>query len=250
MTTEPTDVPPVRVVIADDQPMIRLGLTMILDNEPDIITVGEAADGQQALDLVRTTSTDVVLLDIRMPGVDGIEATRRIRADPSLEAVRVVVLTTFDDEEYVTQALRAGADAFLLKDTDPATLIAAVHRVHAGGSLIDPAVTAMVLDQWRAWGADQPGGGPGGPSHDGLARLTPREREVLLAVARGGSNLEVAAELGITQTTVKAYVHELLTKLGCTGRSQLVVIAYESGLVVPGTTRTPGGVGQGGPGGA
>lgn len=253
MTTEPTDVPPVRVVIADDQPMIRLGLTMILDNEPDITTVGEAADGQQALDLVRATGTDVVLLDIRMPGVDGIEATRQIRADPSLEAVRVVVLTTFDDEEYVTAALRAGADAFLLKDTDPGTLIAAVHRVHAGGSLIDPAVTAMVLDQWRAWGAGQAGGSPGGsggPGSDQLARLTPREREVLLAVARGGSNLEVATELGITQTTVKAYVHELLTKLGCTGRSQLVVIAYESGLVVPGTGRTPGGVEQGGPGGA
>lgn len=233
---------PVRVVIADDQPMIRLGLRMILDNEPDITTVGEAADGRTVLDQVRSADADVVLMDIRMPGTDGIEATRRIRADPTLDTVRVVALTTFDDEEYVTGALRAGADAFLLKDTDPGTLVAAVHRVHAGGSLIDPAVTAMILGQWRSWSSTSGHQARRPTRSTAVDGLTPRERDVLLAIARGGSNQDVADELGLTHATVKAYVHDLLTKLGCAGRSQLVVLAYEAGLVVPGS-----GSGQAGP---
>jgi DNA-binding NarL/FixJ family response regulator len=222
--------PPVRVVIADDQPMIRMGLRMILDHEPDIVTVGEARDGAGAVDLARRERPDVVLMDIRMPGMDGVEATRRIRAEADLEGVRVVALTTFDDEEYVTGALRAGADAFLLKDTDPATLITAVHRVHGGGNMLDPAVTALVLGQWRAWGRAQGGDGPRAT----LDALTPREIQVLLAVARGGSNTDIAGDLGLSTATVKTHVHTLLRKLGCTARAQLVVLAYESGLVVPG----------------
>jgi DNA-binding NarL/FixJ family response regulator len=229
---------PIRVVIADDQPMIRLGLRMILDEEPDLVTVGEAGDGTEAVAVARRTGADVLLLDIRMPGTDGIEATRQVRADPALAALRVVVLTTFDDEEYVTGALRAGADAFLLKDTDPGTLVSAVRRVHGGGSLIDPMITALVLDQWRAWGAGRPaspiGGGGSAGAGDALAGLTPREREVLRVVARGASNADAAAELGLSPATIKAYVHDLLTQLGCTARSQLVVVAYEAGLVVPG----------------
>lgn len=246
---------PVRVVIADDQPMIRLGLRMILDEEPDVLTVAEAADGEQAITLARTAEADVLLLDIRMPGTDGIEATRRIRADPALDGTRIVVLTTFDDEEYVTGALRAGADAFLLKDTDPGTLVTAVRRVHGGGSLIDPAITTLVLDQWRAWGAGRPvGPSAGGDASAAAGRgvldpLTPREHDVLRAVARGGTNADIAAELGLSPATVKAYVHDLLTKLGCTGRSQLVVLAYEAGLVVPGGGMPGGGaLGRGMPG--
>jgi DNA-binding NarL/FixJ family response regulator len=227
--TEPA---PVRVLIADDQAMIRLGLRMILDHEPDLTVTAEAADGQAAVALA--PGADVVLMDVRMPGTDGIEATRRIRADPALAGVRVVVLTTFDDEEYVTGALQAGADAFLLKDTDPGTLVAAVRRVHAGGSLLDPAVTTLVLDQWRRWGRGRPGEGARGAAAAGLAALTSREREVLLAVARGRSNQEVADGLGITVATAKAYVHAVLAKTGCTARTQLVVLAYEAGLVVPG----------------
>ncbi|MFC8191042.1 response regulator transcription factor [Cellulomonas sp. NPDC057328] len=129
----------VRVVVVDDQPTIRLGLRLILDHEPDVVTVGEAGDGAAAVEVARRTSPHVVLMDVRMPGTDGIEATRRLRADPALADVRVLVLTTFDDEEYVTAALRAGADGFLLKDADPASLVAAVHRVRAGGSVLDPA---------------------------------------------------------------------------------------------------------------
>lgn len=225
--------PPTRVVIVDDQAMIRMGLRMILDHEPDIVTVGEAGDGEAAVALAAAERPDVVLMDIRMPRLDGVEATRRIRADPALEGVRVAVLTTFDDEEYVTGALAAGADAFLLKDTDPGTLVACVRRVRDGGSLLDPGVTALVVRQWREgvradavadarWRA-------------AVADLTAREVDVLRAVARGASNTDIAAALDVTTATVKSHVHALLRKLGCTVRAQLVVAAYESGLVVPGT---------------
>ncbi|MGV8979432.1 MAG: LuxR C-terminal-related transcriptional regulator [Cellulomonas sp.] len=207
----------VRVVIADDQPMIRMGLRMILDHEPDIETIGEAGDGAAAVDLARRKRPDVVLMDIR--------------AEPDLDRVRVVALTTFDDEEYVTGALRAGADAFLLKDTEPATLISAVHSVHAGGSLLDPAVTALVLGQWRTWGRTQ---SSTEQTPTAVETLTARELEVLRAVARGGSNTDIARELNVSTTTVKSHVHTLLRKLGSTARAQLVVLAYEAGLVVPG----------------
>ncbi|AEI10689.1 response regulator transcription factor [Cellulomonas gilvus] len=219
----------VRVVVVDDQPTIRLGLRMILDHEPDVEVVGEAGDGQAAVDVVREVRPDVVLLDVRMPGTDGVEAARRIRADPDLAAVRIVVLTTFDDEEYVTGALHAGAHAFLLKDAEPATLVDTVHRVHRGESVLDPKVTGVVVGQWRAGTA--PRAAAAGRAAEAIGTLTQREREVLVAVARGGSNTDVAAELGVGEATVKAHVHALLRKLGCTTRTQLVVTAYESGLV-------------------
>ncbi len=228
----------VRVVVVDDQPTIRLGMRLILDHEPDVVTVGEAGDGTEAVEVARRTSPHVVLMDVRMPGTDGIEATRRLRADPALADVRVLVLTTFDDEEYVTAALRAGADGFLLKDADPASLVAAVHRVRAGGSVLDPAVTPLVLSQWRRWSvASSSSSGPVPGAAAGVAALGAvdgRARDVLLAVARGLSNQEVAASLGLTLATTKTYVHELLHRTGCTSRTQLVVLAYEAGLVVPG----------------
>ncbi|MFS0702940.1 response regulator [Cellulomonas sp. 179-A 9B4 NHS] len=234
----------VRVVVVDDQPTIRLGLRLILDHEPDVVTVGEASDGAAAVEVARRTSPHVVLMDVRMPGTDGIEATRRLRADAALADVRVLVLTTFDDEEYVTAALRAGADGFLLKDADPASLVAAVHRVRAGGSVLDPAVTPLVLSQWRRWSvasssaaAASPSSGPVPGAAGGVAALGAvdgRARDVLLAVARGLSNQEAAVSLGLTLATTKTYVHELLHRTGCTSRTQLVVLAYEAGLVVPG----------------
>ncbi len=230
-----TDPQQVRVLVADDQAMIRLGLRMIVDHEPDLATVAEAADGAEAVALARRERPDVVLMDIRMPVLDGIAATRALRADPDLAGVRVLVLTTFDDEEYVTGALRAGADGFLLKDADPGTLVTAVRRVHGGGSVLDPAVAPLVLDQWRRWGGSRaPAGADAGPAAAALAGLTGRERDVLLAVARGRSNQEAADALGLAVATVKAYVHGLLAKTGCASRTQLVVLAYEAGLVVPG----------------
>lgn len=223
---------PARVVIVDDQAMIRVGLRMILDHEPDIVTVGEAGDGEAAVALAAAERPDVVLMDIRMPRLDGVEATRRIRADPALEAVRVAVLTTFDDEEYVTGALAAGADAFLLKDTDPATLVACVRRVRDGGSLLDPGVTALVVRQWRE--GVRSDAVADARWRSAVADLTAREVDVLRAVASGASNTDIAAALDVTTATVKSHVHALLRKLGCTVRAQLVVAAYESGLVVPG----------------
>lgn len=221
-----------RVVIADDQAMIRFGLRMILDHEPDVVTVGEAGDGEAAVAQAAALRPDVVLMDIRMPRLDGVEATRRIRTDPALADVRVAVLTTFDDEEYVTGALAAGADAFLLKDTDPGTLVACVRTVGRGGSLLDPAITPLVVRQWRAGLRAAPASDAG--LRAAVDALTPREVDVLRAVARGASNADVAAELDVTTATVKSHVHALLRKLGVTHRAALVVAAYESGLVVPG----------------
>ncbi|SDC91154.1 two component transcriptional regulator, LuxR family [Sanguibacter gelidistatuariae] len=233
--------PSVRVVVVDDQPTIRLGLTMILDNEPDITVVGEAKDGQEALDVVRALRPDVVLMDIRMPRLDGVEATRILTADPTLADVRTIVLTTFNDEEYLFGALRAGASGFLLKDVDPATLITAIHRVHAGDSLLDPSVTRSIIERYvelfsrdvRAQPAGSPAGSPSArtPGAALMNTISPRERDVLLAVVTGGSNRDIAAGLFLTEATVKSHIRSLLTKLGLTSRVQLVVAAYESGLV-------------------
>lgn len=229
--------PSVRVVVVDDQPTIRLGLTMILDNEPDITVVGEAKDGQEALEVVRELHPDVVLMDIRMPRLDGVEATRLLVADPALPGVRIIVLTTFNDEEYLYGALRAGASAFLLKDVDPATLITAIHRVHAGDSLLDPSVTRSIIERYvelserRDQRAQPSEATPPGDRQVLLSAISPREREVLLAVAAGGSNREIATALFLTEATVKSHVRSLLTKLGMSSRVQLVVAAYESGLV-------------------
>lgn len=228
---------PARVLIVDDQAMIRLGLRMILDHEDDLVTVGEAGDGETAVALAATERPDVVLMDIRMPVLDGVEATRRIRANPELDGVRVAVLTTFDDEQYVIGALRAGADAFLLKDCDPATLVACVRRVRDGGSMLDPGVTSLVVQQWRAGlRADAVADARW---RSAVAGLTAREVDVLRAVARGASNTDIAEALDVTTATVKSHVHALLRKLGCTVRAQLVVAAYESGLVVPGAPDAP-----------
>jgi DNA-binding NarL/FixJ family response regulator len=229
--------PPVRVVVVDDQSTIRLGLRMILDNEPDVTVVGEAGDGETAVAMARALRPDVVLMDVRMPRLDGIEATARIVADPELADVRTLVLTTFDDDEYVYGALRAGAAGFLLKDADPQTLVDAVHRVRAGDSLLDPAVTGRIISTYVELARLAPLGPDAaetGAPANGLAAATPREREVLLAVARGLSNREIGAELHLTEATVKSHVRSLLTKVGLTNRVQLVILAYEAGLVRPG----------------
>jgi DNA-binding NarL/FixJ family response regulator len=250
MTVPPIEPTAVRVLLADDQPTIRLGLQMILDHEPDLQVVAQAADGLAAVELAERLRPDVALLDVRMPGLDGVAATAQIRA--RCPDVRVVVITTFEDDEYVVGALRAGADGFLLKACEPERLIDAVRRVAAGEALLDPRVTGTVLDRYRSLlsSASGPAGGPpptSGPTTSGpttsaaggvraaqLDRLTPRERDVLVVLASGAPNREIAARLALTETTVKTYVHALLTKLERTTRAELVALAYESGLVVPG----------------
>ncbi|MEM9034074.1 MAG: response regulator transcription factor [Actinomycetota bacterium] len=219
----------IRVVLADDQAMVRSGLRLLLDVEPDIEVVGEASDGAEAIDQVRATSPDVVLMDIRMPGVDGITATERlVVAD---RGVRVLVLTTFDDDEVVFASLRAGASGFLLKNAPPEELIDAVRIVAAGDSLLDPGVTRRVIEAAQA---------PSSPVVDParermLDELTDREREVLVQVATGSSNVEIAAALYVGEATVKTHVSNVLSKLGLRDRVQAVVFAYESGLVTPGS---------------
>ena len=222
---------PVRVVVVDDQATIRLGLRMILDNEPDVTVVGEAGDGLAAVTMARALRPDVVLMDVRMPRLDGIEATARIVAD-GLAGVHTLVLTTFDDDEYVYGALRAGAAGFLLKDADPQSLVDAVHRVRAGDSLLDPAVTGRIISTYVELARRAPRD-DGGNVVPGLDAASPREREVLFAVARGLSNREIGAELHLTEATVKSHVRSLLTKVGLTNRVQLVILAYEAGLVRP-----------------
>jgi DNA-binding NarL/FixJ family response regulator len=217
----------VRVIVVDDQPTIRLGLRMILDHEPDITTVGEAADGRGAVEQVLAHRPDVVLLDVRMPGTDGVEATRLLRAEPRLAALRVIMLTTFDDEEYLVGALRAGADAFLLKDSDPATLIATVHAVCRGESVLDPKVTGRLVSRWRSLDAAAPSTAP-------VPRFTQRELQVLAEVARGRTNRQIASALALSESAVKGQVHALLSRTGCASRAQLVARAYEWGLT--GTT--------------
>ncbi|MGW5260532.1 response regulator [Microbispora sp. NPDC004025] len=216
----------IRVVIADDQHLVRGGLRALLERAPDIEVAGEAADGESAVGMARRERPDVVLMDVRMPGVDGIEATRRIAADDRLRTVRVVVLTTFDDDEYLFEAIRAGAAGFLLKDTPPDDLRAAVRTVAAGDALLSPAVTGRVMSAAAlAFTTVDPGR---------IAGLTEREREVLAQVATGLSNAEIGAALFISPATARTYVSRLLTKLGARDRAQLVVAGYESGLVRPG----------------
>ncbi|WP_433061333.1 response regulator [Dactylosporangium sp. CS-033363] len=211
-----------RVVVADDQDLVRGGLCMILESQPDISVVGEASDGEQAVARARQTSPDVVLMDVRMPVMDGIAATRAICAATS---ARVLVLTTFDLDEYVYDALQAGASGFLLKDMHRTELVAAVRTVAAGSSLLAPTVTQRLIAdvlRHRAFRTD-----------DRLGALTPRELDILREVARGQSNAEIAAALFVTEHTVKTHVSNLLAKLGLRDRVQAVVLAYESGLVRP-----------------
>jgi DNA-binding NarL/FixJ family response regulator len=218
-------------VVADDQALVRSGFTMLLGGESDIEVVGEAGNGAECVALVSSERPDVVLMDIRMPVMDGIEATRKISEDGSLSATKVLILTTFDLDEYVHEALRAGASGFLLKDTLPVELINAVRVVAAGDALISPKITRRLIEEF----ARQPSGGAVEAS-EVLAQLTEREREVLETVARGHSNAEIAEALFVSHATVKTHISRLLMKLGARDRAQLVMIAYETGLVAPGAS--------------
>ncbi|MGA4847959.1 response regulator [Streptomyces sp. G5(2025)] len=225
----------VRVVLADDQPLVRAGLRVLMADAPDIDVVGEAGTGAEAVRLARDVRPDVVVMDIRMPGMDGIEATRLIKEGGG--SVRVLVLTTFDDDEYVYGALRAGASGFLVKDMALEDILAAIRVVAAGDGLIAPSVTRRLIAEFAAR-PEQPGPPPEpcavkGAVEDAVEGVTDREREVLTLVGRGLSNAEVAAQLHITVATVKAHVARLFTKLGARDRVQLVIIAYEAGLVAP-----------------
>lgn len=236
----------IRVVLVDDQQLVRAGLAMVIDAQPDMIVVGQAGDGAEAVDLVGRTRCDVVLMDVRMPGVDGLEATRRIleAADAADGPIpepdegspepgtgpRVVMLTTYDLDEYLLAAIRAGASGFLLKNAPPADLLAAVRTVHTGDAVVAPSATRRLLAH-VATGVDatQPCPEP----DPRLATLTEREREVLELIARGLSNAEISATLYLSETTVKTHVRRVLAKLGVRDRVQAVVVAYESGLATP-----------------
>jgi DNA-binding NarL/FixJ family response regulator len=218
----------IRVLIADDQQLVRAGFTMILDAEADVDVVGEASDGREAVSEVRRLRPDVVLMDIRMPELDGIEATRQLAG--SEDAPRILILTTFDLDEYVYEALRAGASGFLLKDTPPEQLVEAIRVVAGGDALLSPSVTKRVIEEFVARKR------PAQSKPRGLDELTAREHEVLTLVARGLSNAEIARELWVSETTVKTHVARMLMKLGLRDRVQAVVLAYEAGVVEPGQT--------------
>ena len=217
----------IRVVVADDQALVRAGFRLLVDSAPDLEVVGEAVEGAEAVALARRERPDVVLMDIRMPAMDGLEATRQITADQLLAEVRVLMLTTFDLDEYVYQALRAGASGFLLKDTPPGDLLAAIRVVAAGDALLAPGITRRLIAEFAR--RPDPTVAPAA-----LDALTERERQVLALVAHGLSNSEIAERLVVSSATSKTYVSRLLAKLGARDRAQLVAIAYETGLVTPG----------------
>jgi DNA-binding NarL/FixJ family response regulator len=223
---------PVRVVVADDQELVRSGFAMIVDAQPDLAVVGEAGDGDEAVAVARRERADVVLMDVRMPRVDGIEATRRLAGPDVTEPVKVVILTTFDLDEYVFAALRAGASGFLLKDVRREDLVHAVRVVAAGDALLAPAVTRRLIEDFAR---RAPSSDAGTPAAAGLDRLTPREREVLVLIGRGRNNAEIGAELFVGEATVKTHVGRVLMKLGLRDRVQAVIYAYEAGLVGPTT---------------
>jgi DNA-binding NarL/FixJ family response regulator len=217
------------VVLADDQPLMRAAFKGIIDSAPDLQVVGEASTGQEAIELARRTRADVVLMDIRMPDMDGLTATRLITADEELAGVRVLIITTFDFDEYVFQALRAGASGFLGKGVEPADLIEAIRTVDRGDALLSPTATRALIARFLT----QPDRGPQVP--DRLAELTDREREVLALVAAGLSNDDIAEQLVVSPHTARTHVKRTMVKLGAHDRAQLVVIAYETGLVRPPT---------------
>ncbi len=217
----------IRVLLADDQALVRAGFRALLDAQEDITVAGEAADGDEAARLALELRPDVVLMDIRMPGVDGLTATRRIAGDERLAAVKVVILTTFDLDEYVFEAIRSGANGFLVKDTEPAELIRAVRAVVAGDALLSPRITRRLIEEF-ATRAKDPADSPD------LGRLTDREREVVALVAGGLTNDEIAARLIMSGATAKTHVSRAMVKVGARDRAQLVVFAYEAGLVRPG----------------
>ena len=219
---------PIRVLIAEDQALLRTTLAALLEAEPGMSVVGLAEDGSRAVALAAELRPDVVLMDIQMPGLTGIEATTQICADPTLAATRVLILTMFEIDDYVLGALRAGACGFLLKDTDPQPLVDAVRTVHEGQSLLSPQVLSRLVARMpRAVSA----GGSGSTRADAVEALTPRQREVLLLIAQGLSNSEIEAELGITRATCRSHITALLARLGARDRAQLVIAAYESGLI-------------------
>ncbi|MBL1098226.1 response regulator [Streptomyces coffeae] len=222
--------PPIRVLLADDQTLVRSAFAMLVDSARDMEVVGQAGTGRQAVELARTARADLVVMDVRMPDLDGIEATRRIAADEDLAGVRILVLTTYDTDEHIVEALRAGASGFLVKDTRPAELLDAIRTVAAGESLLSPGPTARLIARvLRAPSAPAPGvPGPGA-----LAALSERERQVLTLVARGLNNAEAAGALGLSPLTTKTHVSRIMGKLGARDRAQLVITAYESGLVTP-----------------
>jgi len=217
----------IRVLLADDQALVRAGFRSLLDAQEDIEVVGEAADGEEAVRLAAELAPNIVLMDIRMPGMDGLAATRRIAADPGLAEVRVVILTTFGLDEYVFEAIRSGASGFLVKDTEPDELLQAVRVVAGGDALLSPSITRRLIEEFAAHAKEpQP--------TEGLEQLTAREREVMALVAAGLSNDEIAQRLFVSPATAKTHVSRAMVKLGARDRAQLVVIAYESGLVRPG----------------
>jgi DNA-binding NarL/FixJ family response regulator len=217
----------IEVLLADDQALVRGGFRALLDAEDDIAVVGEAGNGREALALTREKKPDVVLMDIRMPELDGLAATREVAADRRLSEVRIVILTTFELDEYVFEALRSGASGFLVKDTEPVDLLAAVRLVASGEALLSPSVTRRVIEEFASRAKEPPPTGP-------LDELTEREREVMALVAGGLSNEEIAEQLVVSPATAKTHVSRAMVKLGARDRAQLVVLAYEYGLVRPG----------------
>ena len=214
----------ISVALADDQALVRMGLRVLIESEDDLVLAGEAEDGRQAVDLVRRTRPDVILMDVRMPRLHGIEALRMIAGDSTLAGVRVIMLTTFELDEYIFEALQAGAAGFLIKDTEPADMLRAIRLVAAGESLLSPSVTRRVIESFASRS-------PIRKTHPHLSELTDREREVLALIGEGLSNDEIAERLVVSRATARTHVSRAMIKLGARDRAQLVVIAYQSGLV-------------------